>query len=115
MKALDAALADCATMFRRLRYIPFRAQENVQLRHEHMVALRAENYTLTEIADILGLVNHTSVLHHLNGKCRCPDGELAAGEIREVEAGAEDRGPAPLGVSMPELQGCNTPRRMEGP
>ncbi|KKM63393.1 hypothetical protein LCGC14_1511810, partial [marine sediment metagenome] len=36
-----------------------------------MVALRAENYTLTEIADILGLVNHTSVLHHLNGKCGC--------------------------------------------
>ena len=71
MTALENALVDCATIFRRLRYIPFRAEENVALRHEHMVALRAENYTLTEIADILGLVNHTSVLHHLNGKCGC--------------------------------------------
>ncbi|KKK84356.1 hypothetical protein LCGC14_2784150 [marine sediment metagenome] len=71
MKALEDAVEACMIIQRRLRYIPFRAQENVQLRHGHMVALRAENYTLTEIADILGLVNHTSVLHHLNGKCGC--------------------------------------------
>ncbi len=72
MTALEDAAEAFMMIARRLRYIPFRAQENVQLRHEHMVALRAEDYTLTEIADILGLVNHTSVLYHLNGKCRCP-------------------------------------------
>ena len=71
MTVLEQALTDCATIFRRLRYVPFKAQENVQLRHEHMVALSAEDYTLVEIADILGLVNHTSVLYHLNGKCKC--------------------------------------------
>ena len=71
MTALEAALADCGKIARRLRYVPFKAPENVQLRHQHMVALRAEDYTLMAIADILGLVNHTSVLYHLNGKCGC--------------------------------------------
>ena len=32
------------------------------------------------------------------------DGERAAGEVREVEARAEDRGPAPLRASMRGLQ-----------
>ncbi len=47
-----------------------RTREDVQQRHQEIQRLRP-SLTLKEIALAVGLRDHTSVLYHLNGKCRC--------------------------------------------
>jgi chromosomal replication initiation ATPase DnaA len=44
-----------------------------RMRHDMITALRRLDLSLTEIATRLGLKDHTSVLYHLNGNCRCED------------------------------------------
>ncbi len=49
-----------------------RRREDVQARHQEIQRLRKRHlFTLEEIAVEVGLADHTSVLHHLNGACRC--------------------------------------------
>ncbi len=49
-----------------------RTREAVQQRHQEIQRLRHKpRFTLGAIAVEVGLRDHTSVLHHLNGACRC--------------------------------------------
>jgi hypothetical protein len=100
---------------------PLRTREALLNRHAKILelwqgrvpatCLKCEQPTLRrrtrqEVALAVGLRDASTMYRHINGKCRCLDGELAAGEIREVEAGAEDRGPAPLRSRVRRLQGA---------
>jgi len=71
MSVLEEAVKTHAQIISQRKYIPFKARENVQIRHHHMVALRAENYTVKKIGNIFGM-DHSSVLYHVNRKCKCP-------------------------------------------
>ncbi len=49
-----------------------RWREDVQDRHREIERLRRKPlFTLNAIALEVGLKDHSSVLHHLNGRCRC--------------------------------------------
>ena len=49
-----------------------RKREDVQKRHELIQRLRRQpRFTLGQIALAVGLADHSSVLHHLNGSCAC--------------------------------------------
>ena len=49
-----------------------RKREDVQARHQEIQRLRqVPRFTLTAIADAVGLKGHTSVWWHLSGLCRC--------------------------------------------
>ena len=49
-----------------------RKREDVQSRHLEIHWLRRQpRYTLKEIAEAVGLKDHTTVLYHLNGNCKC--------------------------------------------
>ena len=49
-----------------------RKREDVQARHQEIQRLRRKpRFTLSAIADAVGLKCHTSVLYHLYGICRC--------------------------------------------
>ena len=50
--------------------LPLRAPERVQERHGLIVRMRDDGALLKQIGHAVGL-NHSSVLYHLNGKCRC--------------------------------------------
>lgn len=49
----------------------FRAPENVRARHQLIVSLYRQGLSLQECAEVAGLADHTSALHHVMGKCRC--------------------------------------------
>jgi hypothetical protein len=50
-----------------------RKREDVQQRHQEIHRLRRRpRHTLKAIAAAVGFADHTSVLHHLDGSCRCP-------------------------------------------
>lgn len=51
-----------------------RSPENVQARHVEIVRLRRERLLLKQIAVAVGLKDHSSVLYHLSGECRCVSG-----------------------------------------
>jgi len=50
---------------------PRRDRITVQQRHLRIVELRAVNLPLKAIAREVGLNDHSSVIHHLRGNCRC--------------------------------------------
>ena len=51
---------------------PARDRETVQARHIRIHELRNQtDLPLKAIARKVGLRNHTSVIYHLNGRCRC--------------------------------------------
>jgi orotate phosphoribosyltransferase-like protein len=66
--------------------------------HQRIAELRQGGLLQSEIAEKV-YMSLTAVRYHLRGNCNCKNGsrdELAAGEVREVAVGAQDRGPAPL-------------------
>lgn len=48
-----------------------RRYESVLSRHHQIVALAAQGTPMAAIARRLGYKDHTSVLHHLKGECKC--------------------------------------------
>jgi hypothetical protein len=49
-----------------------RKREDVQARHQEIQRLRRKpRYSLPAIARAVGLADHSTVLYHLNGSCRC--------------------------------------------
>lgn len=54
-----------------LPQLPFRAPENVWARHQLIVSLYRQGLSLLACAETVGLADHSSALHHVQGKCRC--------------------------------------------
>ena len=55
---------------------PPRDRPTVLRRHHQIVRLRSTtNLPLKTIARAVGLNDHSSVIHHLNGMCRCDKAE----------------------------------------
>jgi len=48
-----------------------RVYTQVDYRHDQIQELYSQGMLLKQIALKLGMANHTSVLYHINGKCRC--------------------------------------------
>ena len=49
----------------------FKAPANVRARHERIIALRREGWSLNRIALKVGLWGHSAVRYHTSGECHC--------------------------------------------
>ena len=49
----------------------FKAPANVRARHQRIIALRREGWSMPMIALKLGLSAHSTVRYHVTGECDC--------------------------------------------